>query len=289
MNIVEFQNDTYNFPSSWDELTQDQLEVLAKLQIQGCSRSELLTKLALFIVGMRLAYKHQVIINGNYYYYVRHGITKIYLISPEQLSFLADSLSFLIDGSEIFPKLIRNPFKELHVKLFYRIFGPDDGLINITVDEFIQAEIERNIYEQTKNTLHFNRFLAILWRPTCIKHPDGDQRAPLKSDDIFKRAKKISSIAAHKKQVMLWFYLGCLNFLMTKFKDVFSSEEGELPSSSFLVDYFMKILTTLSKNDLSKVDNIRGKSLYDALYILQNIMEQNENNKPRNENSIQPS
>jgi len=280
MISVRFQNDEYTIPACWDELTTAQIETLARIVGKGLTVNELLFRFALHCMGMRMAFRYKVRVNDEDCYYIRHGIKRIYLVSPTQMAVLADSLSWLICENSIKPTSCKNPYHEFYPKRFARLFGPADGLTNISLNEWIQVEIERQAWGVSGSDHHLNRLLAILWRPTCLRHPDGDKRAPLRQDDIDTRAKRIAGLPWHKKQTMLWFYQASLEFIATKFPEIFS---GGTAGESSVFDGFMQMVNDLAKNDLTKIDKVREAPLYEALYNIQSIVKQNEKTtKPEN-------
>jgi len=279
MNRVSFQNDVYTLPSCWDELTTQQIETLARLVQQGLTVNDLLFRFTLSCMGMSMAYRYRVRVNGNDYFYVRHGIKRVYLISPEQMAVVTETMNWLVSENSIKPTSCKNPYHEFYYKPFRRLFGPADGITSISLNEWIQVEIERSQWNVSNDEHHLNRLLAILWRPTCLQHPDGDKRAPLRQDDISPRAKLLAKVPFYKKQVMLWFYQASIEFIAAKFPDIFT---GGTPGNGSVFDGFMDLVNDLAQNDLAKIDKVREAPLYEALYNIQSIMKRNEKQQKSN-------
>ena len=277
MNKIKFSKDSYFLPSSWHEMSTKSLVTLSKLVINYKDSTGILFKLALKIMGMRMAYRKSIEIDGKRHFYIRQG-RNIYLVTSAQMAPLIETLSFIFQDNDIKPVFVKNPFPELKTGIFKKLLGPADGLTNITFGEFIQAEIQRSAWNDTKNEAHLNNFLAILWRPPAHNHADGDKRVPLLQDTVDKTSKAIARQPPHIKQVMTWFYYGCLDFLYNKFDYVFSPGE---PGKISTFDSFMNLVGSLAKNDLSKFDTVRNSPLYDALYNLQSIMENQEKLKSK--------
>ncbi len=271
MTAVKFKNDTYILPGSWDEIATKDLLTLSRLVISTKEKYPILFKLALSIMNMRMAMSYSVHLKGEPHYFIRRGIKKLYLVSASQMAVVTRCLEFIFDENSIMPRLKKNPFPILKISLLSRLYGPADGLTNMSLSEFMSAEIERDAFLRTQSDNNLNRFLAILWRPKIFRHADGDPRAPLNQDSIEYRAQRISKLKPHIKQVMIWFYLGVLYFLENKFDKVFSSNGESVQISAF--DSFMNLVNQLARNDLSKFDKIRQSPLYDALYTFQNLLE----------------
>jgi len=275
MNTIKFQNDTYILPGDWNEITTPQLELLSKIISGNVYPVNLKVKLALSLMGMRLHYRKPVYINDQECFYIRHGWRNVYLVNSLQVNDIASCLDFILDDNKIQSKLTKNPYTAIEFR-FKRFFGPGDCLSNLKFGEFIAAEVERDLYQRTNNISHFNRMLAILWRPTCWKPSDSDLRAPLRMDGVEKRARQIAKLPMNKRMAMQWFYDGCLDFLYEKFSNIFT-QGGSSESSAF--ESFMKMVNMLSDNKLFNVDATREAYLYDALYTLQNIIETYEKQK----------
>lgn len=274
---VRFQNHNYSLPEKWEELSTQQVETLAKLAQTDMPQVELLFRFALYCMDMRMAWRYSVKVSGLPCYYVRHGITRVYLVSPGQMAVLASSMQWLIEDNAIKPNSIKNPYHEVHIGR-KKFFGPADGLSNLLTKEWILAEVERSQYQATQNEYHLNRFLAILWRPKASNHPDGDKRAPFRQDALDELSQQMGKFKPHQKQVMLWFYNECLEYLSNKFEPVFSnSEEGDGDGS--VIDNFMQMVTNLAKDDLSKTDKVYNAPLYQTLYTLQSILKKAEDKK----------
>lgn len=288
MTIVKFNKDKYLLPSSWDEMSTKDLMTLSSLFLISKDRYGILLKLALSILGMRVALRYSLCAPDRLYflrdshnysaphYFIRKGFRKLYLVNAQQMAALTNTLSYIFTENTINPLLKINPFPELRLCFYRRLIGPADGLTNITLAEFITAEIEREAWENRKSLYHMHRFLAVLWRPFSTNHHEGDPRAPLNQDTIQSRSKQISRLKPEIKQLMVWFYMGCLSFLQQKFDKVFSTDEHSNTSS---FDGFMNLVNLLAKEDLSKFENVRESPLYDALFNLQRKMEDFEKKK----------
>lgn len=279
MNSVKFQNDSYTLPSQWNELTTVQLEQIAALVAKQQPRIAIQVKLALIFMGMRLANRVRRLIAGAPYYYVKHGIRRTYLISPLQMAKLAECVSFLFEGDAVASRLTKQPYPVLKVGWFRKLYGASEALTNITFGEFQQAEIARAAYEATGDESYLNLLLAIIYREKAKNPADGDVRKPLRMDEAERRAKRFSHFPDFKKMVMLWYYNGCLAFLFEKFTHVFSQGTATGGESVSPIDSFMKLTSLLADGKLADVDSIREKYLYDALYILDEKVEQYEKNR----------
>ena len=276
MSIIRFQQDSYTIPDTWNELTTTQLELIAKIVLSTVYPLQLLVKLALSFLGMRLSNRKPVYVNDEQYHYIRHSWRKVYLVNSVQVHEITKCVEFILKDGQVASELTKNPYPEIHFR-FSRLIGPADSFANLTFGEFIQAEIERNQFIKTDKPQHFHRQLAILWRPTFYQHPDSDPRTPLRMDEVDQRARKVARLQPYQKRVIQWYIDGCLQSLYKQFPGVFSTGEGSGTGTVF--ESFMKMVNLLARNKLVDVEKIREAYLYDALFTLQGIIEENENRK----------
>lgn len=284
MRNVAIGTCSFSIPASWDELSTQELESIALISLSSSTRVALKLRVMLRILKLKVLRLHRNELGERSgFYLVRRGLN-IFSLSPSQLNFIASCLDFLFVENHIVSKRIINPYPVINfgAVLKKRFFGPDSGLCNLSLGEWILAEVERTAYEETKDDKHLFRFLAILWRPTCRNHPDGDPRSPLRQDTLSKRALFLKrKLPAHRVRVMLWWYYGCLSYIQSRFASVLAPDGGSNASSaSNVFDNFLRLVNGLANNDLAKNDAIRQSPLYDALYNLQIIIElQNKTKK----------
>jgi hypothetical protein len=97
---------------------------------------------------------------------------------------------------------------------------------------------------------------------------DGDYRQPFNEALIDKHAKLLAKISPHEKKAIILFYKGCMNFIITKYKLVFSkTDDSNEPSDPF--NSFVDLVGILADNEPDRKPIIRKQLLYDVLDTLE--------------------
>ena len=261
MKKVKIGNQNFNFPSSWNEMTVEQLCFLAKILKGQVTTTEIKLKMALFSIGARVRRYHRAYGDG---YAILLAKKNIYLETDQfiQLSSIFDFI--LKNENELDIKLTKNPFPKITVgkKVLY---GPEDGLTNISYGQFIMLQTW-----QHRMTNDFNKyiddFLAVIWKPDKFNASDvGD-----------------SSLLHYMldnciKTVMCWYYFGSINFISEKFPRIFPGNDAEQTQDVFAMQ--QRIVDEMAGGDVTKKDMVKQCLLYDALFTMDMAMEREEKKK----------
>jgi hypothetical protein len=272
-------------PKTWDQMTTIQLEQLAGLVMRYSNRSDILVRAAFAFMGMRVCRPSNGMgkepKNG---YIVGKGF-KRFFVTPLLVYFITDALEFIFNDNEVDPRRLANPYPTIRLGLFRKqtLHGPADGLANITLNEWIQVELERSAFNQTEKSKHLYRMAAILWRPSGAKHPEGDERKSNILDELPRRERIMRRyLKPHRLKVITWWYAGCLQYLSYKYDQVFFKADDSSGNTSTF-DSFMDMVNTMSQDDPAKIQQVRSLALYDALHNIQKIViQQNEQKNGRN-------
>lgn len=275
-------------PKTWDQLTTRQLEQLAKLVLRYNTKADIAVRAVFAFMGMRLGKPVRNLLGTPTGAYVVVGKRKRYFVTPLLTFFLTDIIDFIFSNNQINPRRLVNPYPLLRLGFFRKktLYGPANGLANITLNEWIQVEVARAEFERTSSPEHLYRMAAIMWRPKGKTHPDGDIRISSILDSLPERERLMRRyLAPHRLKVIMWYYSGCLNYLTYRYNLVLSASNGgssgASPSSTF--DNFMDMVNTMAKDDPTKIQQVRSLALYDALHNIQKIIiQQNEQKNERN-------
>lgn len=184
-------------PAKWDELTKDQLLLLA-----ATMGSKLIFKDARNILAI-LLYKVPVRL-------VKH-------LNSLSLDDIGDTISFLFKKNTLNNWLI-----EAFRHRLFKYYGPKKQLSNITVDEYILTERCYEQFGNTKNAEYLDTLAAILYRPKRFSDIDNDIRRQLTAYGYIKRAKRFKSLPLRLKYAIYLNYEGCRNYIIENNKDVFT-------------------------------------------------------------------
>jgi len=247
---ISQEETSYLLPGKWDELTTGQLLFLVKLVDKNISVEEIKLKMLLFCMKGRVR-------RNNIDRSFRIKASKKYFdLSAEELYAICEIFDYLFaykdEQPHINPLLIRNPLPVLRVG-WVKLYGPADGLTDLSYQQFMELQIAHA--EAGDSEKEISKFLSMIY-----KRKNGST------------SKWFRFVPNNKKVAILWFYLGCLNFLQDKFPLPFSGSSG----SGDVADGQMRIIDALAKNDVTKKELVRKSDLYEAFYTMQIAAEENE-------------
>jgi len=313
MNTLTLNNDVYETPSRWNEISAAHLLKVADMSQDVQNLHEFLIKLWLHILDFKVLIAPEEIVEdqtcfyiwskvdefklfnigpeiaSNYYHTIKD---KTYLISAQDLQFAAGHLKWMFtekyNGQDLVENtfilnscLTKNKIKEFRfAKTNY--CGPDNELTNLLFGEYIFAETYFTRYQETKNPEWMNKFFAVLYRPLKSKKEiqskdyDGDKRIAFNAAAVIRNADRLENMHENYKTACLLFYDGCRNYLSQKFPLTFAGGSGKK------IDTFVamsELVVTLKNETGDNIDNIRNMLLYDALLMLERIGEKVQDKK----------
>lgn len=249
MKKLTINNHDYYVPSSWDTMTKQQLLSLAKITRTCKTTMEIQLKFFLSCVGGRVM--SQI---GDGVYILKIGRMKHVLFSDE-ITALTSAFDWLFETNEkgesvLAPKLTTNHFKELRSYL-HVLHGPGDALDNITYNQFVWLQTYHSILDDSE-PMYLDELINIIYKTN-----NGKQQV-----------KNIRRLHADVKTVILWYYLGTLNYLSERFPNVLNgSGDGDYAINVF--DNQQRIIDSLAEGDVTKKEQVRESFLYDALYSME--------------------
>jgi len=189
------------------------------------------------------------------YFTLKVGKRK-YDLSAEELQPVTDIFDYLFvrtkDTININPLLTKNPFQKIKIKGTWYI-SAKQGLSDITYEQFVDLMTNFDAIESTPDRI--NNFVAILY-----KTAKGEQCTP-------ETASKLSN---YTKTIIIWYYIGSMNFIAGKFPRTFSSTGASTGSKNrTIIDNQMRVIDNLAGNDLTKKETVKKSLLYDALFTME--------------------
>jgi hypothetical protein len=224
--------------------------------------------------------KYRRKIEQEYCYNVSIG-KKNYIVSVNDLSLLlTQSFNFLFtedeEGELIYQldsKLFVTPYKRIRIGFRY-FYAPDDAFSNLTFLEFIKISTLWDEFCTTKDEEILNAIFSVLYR---IKNKSakeiettGDKREKFNDFVIEKNAKHFRKLNDIKKQVLMFYFTGSLNYLSIRFPNALSKGTSNVRIDVF--DQYMNITGALAKDDPTKEDDVLAQPLYRILKNLENTI-----------------
>ena len=278
MHTIQINDDSYKLPENWDELTTKQLLYLVKLTTSDIPVEQVKIYMMLYCLKAHVCrhkkiFKEYVQIKiGQESETVRFQIrSHSYFLLPEEISKLADQLSFLIRVEDnrfnpsqksylINPKLTTNPYPTIHCRL-NKFTGPEDQLFDITFEQFMYMQTYLDAMRSDSKKI--NHLLACLWH----------RGQTFDINRLDKDAAILQHLPEDKKMILYWYITGCLSYMADAYPRVFS---GEGKSNGRVFDAQLRLLDSLAQSDMTKKPEIRKGLLIDALYSMDESIRRKE-------------
>lgn len=269
MHTIQINDDVYQLPANWDDLSREQLEFLARAtqSNQPVEQLKILMLLKCLKARMRLPPRlrgiqpRMTIGTQSERFALRIG-RKLYRLTAKEVESMSSLFHWLLkpvrqkynNQEEYYlnPLLTVNHYPSLRIRL-HRFTSPDDCLFDITFEQYMymQTYLDAAVSDPKK----LNYLLACLWHTG-------------KSFDISRLehdARLIRHLSPAKKMVMYWFVLGCIQTFADSYPRVFSGT-GKAVGNVF--DNQLRLLDSLASHDMTKKDSVRRGLFIDALYSM---------------------
>lgn len=269
MHNIEINGDVYLLPENWDELSADELQYLARITQQEMPLETVKVYMLLYCLKAHVA-PHKKRFGDRSLVITLGGHKRKYLFTPEEINNLGNIFSFLFEKENdahdhtiryyIKPIRFINPFPSLVIQK-ETFTGPDDGLYDITFEQFIYMQTYLDAMRQDAQKL--SPLLACLWH-----RGERFDINKLETDTAL-----LHQLPDTTKMVMYWFITGCIINLGEQFPRVFSGS-GSVSRNVF--DSQLRLLDTLAGSDMTKKDAVRQGKFMDALYSMDESIRRQE-------------
>lgn len=269
--------DKYSFevPSTWNELTYNQLRVVFMASYINASEEYVKLQLLRECTGVTRLDEKRIVRELMYLYPFRYKYHRIWLAAVD-IAHATSAFNFLFDEKNRFvPGLTVQPMPSIKFKKT-TLYGPGNSFENLIVAEWIGAETLMAKYAETANTEFLFRVLATLWRPL-----GKDKKRIALTDDSEEYYTVFEKIEPWKLQAMVHWYDSCSIAIANHFPSIFPKKETNIQKPNRIIasdvfKSFMNIVEILADNDVTKKPIVRVQYLYDALFTWQSLIEQNE-------------
>ena len=244
MNQVQIDDIHRSLPSTWNELTREQLLYVSSLFTSKLPLTEFRVKTLFEFLPVK-----------------RNTLKRI---APEDVYALCESLDFL--NKEI--TLTRNllPVIKTGLKKYY---GPADAMVYCTFGEFTLACSALDEYQKTGEEKHLDQLVATLYRPQKLfwlirKYftDNQDSRAKFMNRTLKKRAGKLARKDHCVKYSVYLFMNGVLNSLPSLYPYVYRQKD-EIDSQD---NGWASLIISLAdgKTDDKSLETIMNSNLYNV-------------------------
>jgi hypothetical protein len=229
-------------PGRMIELTAKQFKFIACLFQMKLTETEFLSQAALFLAGLKLISYRDPEPDGARWF--SHGmLKKPFLLTPETIAQMAEKCRFLLQPGEVKPL----PRIKLSRARHYRLY-------NACFEEYLMAENYYFAYTETKDPVHLDNLIAVLYRRPWERW---------NASRIQTRAKIFRSVdAAVKNSVFMW-YVGFRSYIPVRCPSLFSGEKSNRPFKPR--DYINGMVHQLSNGDITIKQQLMKQPAMDAL------------------------
>lgn len=224
-------------PKSWDEMKERQFEKIAFL----FNTSEVNIKFYLNLFFL---------LNGVKWWQFSKKAKLRIVLRNVPLSDLHKTYEYIFkeNNRTIFPNKIKAGRK------IY--FPPQNKIANLTADEFAIVDDLHIKWHETKNLDYLRYMLAVLYTPK--------ERGIFDKNDLHEKALPFKKVSLKKLFAIEQAYFGCKNSLVKRFPKAFpkSKPGATKPKKKY---GFSKVILSMAKGDLSKLDLIKKVNIYTFL------------------------
>ncbi len=245
MTKITIDDKIYEVPGNWNELSLEQYIALIRICDKQLSYVEIQLK---FFLHCTYGSVKEHVGYGMFTIKTRKGKHRLFADELASILQIFDYL-FVTDSEglrELSPKIVINHFKRVKCGCVF-VYGPNDAMDNITYNEFVWLQTWQSQLNGTLDAI--DELINVIYKTS-----NGKQNV----SNVRRMSKTV-------KTGILWFYLGTLQFLETKFPHVFSGSD----SSGSVFDNQQRIIDSLAEGDVTKKNFVRESLLYDALYSME--------------------
>lgn len=265
MRTIQINDDLYQIPSEWDELTPAQLEYLSRISRSDQPVEQFKLLMLLYCLRARVT-RHPKLSKTLARLKVGTESPRVclrirrkrYWLTPEEVNLMADQMDWLLTEKEtdyciIQPLRTVNPCPKLRIR-WHRLAGPDDNLFDITFEQYMYLQTYLDALPDDPSKM--DSLLACLWHTG---------RA-FRIDRLEHDARIIRHLRPDRKAALYWFVLGSIGYLADNYPRVFSGGSGRVLGNVF--DSQLRLLDSLAAHDMTKKDEVRRGLFIDALYAM---------------------
>ena len=278
-------------PSSWDELSPKQVQHIVKLYDKtlrgGKSLLEFNVRVLYYLMGMkydsrsirweRLASKEAI----------DERNSNIYLLCDKCLAFLLKEVGEK-DVILSYDSII-NSLPSVRANIFCRrLYGPADGLQDLSFGEFRHAATALNTYFKTQNEDDLNECIAHLYRVRS-KHPNraGRYIEEVNNGNIGVACRRVARLAHWQKVLIMLWFASCINFLQNGTVSLDGEEidmsklfTGGTSEDNVLSCGWQDLAIEIAKEGtVGNMDNVDAEPLYSIIGIMWHNHKENKRNE----------
>ncbi|WP_289659528.1 hypothetical protein [Flavobacterium panacagri] len=223
-------------PETWDKMKEKQFERIAFLFNTSETNTLFYIKLFFLLTGVK------------WWQFSRKAKLRI-VLRNYPLSDLQKNYEFIFkeNNRTVFPKSIK--FKKK------KFFPPQNNIADLSADEFAVADDLHIKWRKTKN-IEFLYYLA------AVLYTVSKERPVFNKNNLHQYAIPFSKLPVCKLLAIELAYFGCKNNLVKRFSEAFKENKTRSNKKQY---GFSKVILSMAKGDLSKLESIKKVNIYSFL------------------------
>jgi hypothetical protein len=253
MNSIRIENNTSTIlreiPSSWKELTKDQLLFVAPRVMLSNANIELLREMAIYFLMLPKSFYR--------------------LMNLSQLDAIAETFNFFWLANDLSIQHI----SFVKPNLFRKLYGPASRLENCSAAEWAFADKFLNAFLKTKDENDLNSLVACLYRPAFKNHPLTDVREPFDLGKVEYFARHTAKLKLSERLAVAIFFMGCRTHIIDRFKPVFSVKKSKKKADK---SGWLGFFYDLAGPKTGTFHEVSACNIYELLSILEKLITDSE-------------
>jgi hypothetical protein len=280
---IKIKNEVFPLPEKWEELTPTQYLIVFEELVSEVSEDIKATRIFMRVSGVKpilfLGWKRYVVAIWRSWWKGDRSLFYMPIFSALQVADeVLPVLKFVFERKVI----SKNLLPVITVK-GWEYYGPSDGLLNVTNDEFEKCEFFYALYRNTKEDKWLQYLCGCLYR--VAGNGDGKTSGDLRArfnenlvEDYFAAA---GNFTASVMFAVLFFYEGCKEKMYAKYEGsgVFTAEEGKQVKLD--PEAYRKVLFALAGEKNGTVDVIKKLTVHETFFRINELEEAYEKSKSK--------
>lgn len=207
-------------------------------------------------------------------------------LNPVQRVELLGVTDFLYDSSKL-------PYKQLIQKIpvqignaltLHTLYGPGDGLKNLTFGEFMAAELKLESFNKGDDPAAIDEFCGILYRISDRQSKKKtDKRIAFSEPLIARYAEKVANLPVPIKTAIMLQYHGAKKLFPRLYKYVFpqpseeeTGDDAQKKATKSSSMTWLNAAISMANNDVTKIAQIEATTLHLTLKVLNDTIKENQ-------------
>ena len=278
-------------PSSWEELSSEQVRYIVQLYDKSLranlSPLEFNVRVLYYIMGMKHDWRSICWERLNIQAAIENRNANIYMLCERCLDWLFKEQE---DGCLVLNYTsIVNALPSVSTGLFRRrLYGPNDGLVNLSFGEFRHAATSLNEFFKTHRDEDLHECIAHLYRvKTHRANRSGRRVESIDNDNNRAAIRRASHMKTWQKTLIMMWFANCINYLQTgtvhiEGEDVDMSRlfTGGSSNNSGLSATWQDLLIEVAKeNTIGNIERVDEEPLYSIISIMWHNYKENKRNE----------